>query len=218
MMYCCPRYRDHGAQLWRGVNLVELLLYWGGDERGSNFAGPGARLPHLRAGRQPCATRGRCRLGLEAAARARVARLPHRRRRHIEGRRLRGDELRRRPASAAGYSWSTTTNGRSRYRSAQTRAQTLAQKAVAAGIPGEQVDGNDVIAVRACIERALARAPCRWRRAPDRGTDLPPGDHTTADDARRYRDDGEVQCALDGGAHRAIAPVSRLPARRLGQR
>ena len=32
---------------------------------------------------------------------------------------------------------------------AQTAAQTLAQKAVAAGIPGVQVDGNDVIAVRA---------------------------------------------------------------------
>ena len=32
-------------------------------------------------------------------------------------------------------------------RSAQTGAVSLAQKAVAAGIPGEQVDGNDVIAV-----------------------------------------------------------------------
>ena len=32
----------------------------------------------------------------------------------------------------------------------QTAAQTLAQKAIAAGIPGMQVDGNDVIAVRDC--------------------------------------------------------------------
>ncbi len=36
-------------------------------------------------------------------------------------------------------------------REKQTAAATLAQKAVAAGIPGEQVDGNDVIAVRAVI-------------------------------------------------------------------
>ena len=35
-----PYYRDAGAQLFRGVALEELLLYWGGDERGSRFAGP----------------------------------------------------------------------------------------------------------------------------------------------------------------------------------
>ena len=33
-------FRDQAAQLWRGVTPVELLLYWGGDERGSNFAVP----------------------------------------------------------------------------------------------------------------------------------------------------------------------------------
>ena len=32
-----PSFREHGAQLWRGVGLVELFLFWGGDERGSNF-------------------------------------------------------------------------------------------------------------------------------------------------------------------------------------
>ena len=35
-----PSFREHGAQLWRGVSLVELFLFWGGDERGSDFAGP----------------------------------------------------------------------------------------------------------------------------------------------------------------------------------
>jgi 2-oxoisovalerate dehydrogenase E1 component alpha subunit len=33
-------YRESGALLWRGVTMEELLLYWGGDERGSNFSGP----------------------------------------------------------------------------------------------------------------------------------------------------------------------------------
>ncbi|MDH3663389.1 MAG: thiamine pyrophosphate-dependent enzyme, partial [Alphaproteobacteria bacterium] len=33
-----PSYRDSGALAWRGVGLHELLLYWGGDERGSDFA------------------------------------------------------------------------------------------------------------------------------------------------------------------------------------
>ena len=40
-----PSFRDHGAQLWRGVTPVELLLYWGGDERGSAFAGPKEDFP-----------------------------------------------------------------------------------------------------------------------------------------------------------------------------
>src|SRR5690606_22579798 len=35
-----PSYRDHAAQLLRGVTMVESLLYWSGDERGSDFAGP----------------------------------------------------------------------------------------------------------------------------------------------------------------------------------
>ena len=35
-----PSFRDQGAQLWRGVTMEELLLYWGGDERGSDFSGP----------------------------------------------------------------------------------------------------------------------------------------------------------------------------------
>src|SRR5713101_6557995 len=40
----------------------------------------------------------------------------------------------------------------------QTASETLAQKAIAAGFTGEQVDGNDVIAVRAAAEEAIAAA------------------------------------------------------------
>ncbi len=43
-------------------------------------------------------------------------------------------------------------------RSRQTAAQTLAQKAIAAGIAGRQVDGNDVIAVRQAALEALDKA------------------------------------------------------------
>jgi pyruvate dehydrogenase E1 component alpha subunit len=77
-------------------------------------------------------------------------------------------------------------------RTAQTAARTLAQKAIGAGIHGEQVDGNDVIAVRARIEAALERA-----RSGDGPTLVEAltyrlADHTTADDASRYRSDDEV--------------------------
>ena len=35
-----PYYRDTAVQLMRGVKMEEILLYWGGDERGSAFADP----------------------------------------------------------------------------------------------------------------------------------------------------------------------------------
>ena len=35
-----PMYREYGAQFCRGVKPREVLLYWGGDERGNDFSGP----------------------------------------------------------------------------------------------------------------------------------------------------------------------------------
>lgn len=70
----------------------------------------------------------------------------------------------------------------------QTAAETLAQKAVAAGIPGIQVDGMDVLAVYAAVKQAADRA-----RAGDGPTLLEMltfryGPHTmSGDDPTRYR-------------------------------
>ena len=33
-----PSYREHGAQFMRGMPMQNTLLYWGGDERGSEIA------------------------------------------------------------------------------------------------------------------------------------------------------------------------------------
>ncbi|MCW6160034.1 MAG: pyruvate dehydrogenase (acetyl-transferring) E1 component subunit alpha [Candidatus Micrarchaeales archaeon] len=75
-------------------------------------------------------------------------------------------------------------------RSRQTAAQTLAQKAIAAGIPGVQVDGNDVIGVYKVIKDALANAKngptlveCITYRM---------SMHTTADDPTKYRPQEDV--------------------------
>ena len=40
-----PSFREQSAMLWRGVTMTELLLYWGGDERGSDFQGPRQDFP-----------------------------------------------------------------------------------------------------------------------------------------------------------------------------
>ena len=101
--------------------------------------------------------------------------------------------------------WSTTISGRSQCRSnCRTESQTLAQKAVAAGFPGEQVDGNDVIAVRAASEAAIAAA--REGNGPRliEAVTYRLGDHTTADDAARYRSPEEVQ------ARWKEEPIARL--------
>ncbi len=41
----CPVYREYGTQLWRGVTLTEILTYWAGDERGTDFAVPREDFP-----------------------------------------------------------------------------------------------------------------------------------------------------------------------------
>ena len=70
---------------------------------------------------------------------------------------------------------------------AQTGAQTLAQKGLAGGLACLQVDGNDLVAVLEAMRRATERA-----RKGEGGTVIEfltyrLHDHTTADDARRYR-------------------------------
>jgi pyruvate dehydrogenase E1 component alpha subunit len=78
-------------------------------------------------------------------------------------------------------------------REQQTRSQTLAQKAIAYGFPGIQVDGNDLlgcyVAARDAVERARAgKGPTFIECVTYRICA-----HTTADDPRRYRSEAEVQ-------------------------
>jgi pyruvate dehydrogenase E1 component alpha subunit len=75
----------------------------------------------------------------------------------------------------------------------QTASQTLAQKAIAAGFSGEQVDGNDVIAMRAAADVAIASARAGDGPRLIEAVTYRLGDHTTADDASRYRSTEEVQ-------------------------
>src|SRR5256712_308301 len=75
----------------------------------------------------------------------------------------------------------------------QTHSRTIAQKALAYGLPGIQVDGNDVLAVYAAAREAVDRA-----RAGDGPTLIECvtyrlGVHTTADDPTKYRAEEEVR-------------------------
>jgi len=78
-------------------------------------------------------------------------------------------------------------------RAKQTRAQTLAQKALAYGMPGIQVDGNDVLAVYAATKEAVDRARSGGGPTLIECVTYRMMMHTTADDPKRYRKDDEVE-------------------------
>jgi pyruvate dehydrogenase E1 component alpha subunit len=199
-----PAFREQGAQILRGVTLVELLLYWGGDERGSDFAGPrqdfpvcvpvGAHAPHAAGVALAMQLRGEaraavCVFGDGATSKGEV----------YEAMNFAG--LRKLPLVFVvdNNGWAISVP-----RAQQSAAETLAQKAIAAGFDGEQVDGNDVLAVREAVERALAKARSGGGPSLIEAITYRLSDHTTADDASRYRDDAEVS------ARWKEEPVARL--------
>ncbi|WP_119273231.1 pyruvate dehydrogenase (acetyl-transferring) E1 component subunit alpha [Taklimakanibacter deserti] len=199
-----PAFREHGAQLWRGVSMLEVLLYWGGDERGSDFKKARADFPVSIpvAAHFPQAAGVALALKLKGGRSIAVCA-------GGDGATSKGDFYE--AINIAGVwklpalfvinnnQWAISVP-----LSAQTAAQTLAQKAVAAGMEGDRVDGNDVLAVLDAVERAAARA-----RRGDGPTLIEAvtyrlGDHTTSDNARRYRPDEDVS------RHWKEEPIGRL--------
>jgi pyruvate dehydrogenase E1 component alpha subunit len=78
-------------------------------------------------------------------------------------------------------------------RARQTRSETLAQKAMAYGMPGVQVDGNDILAVYAATREAVDRARSGGGPTMIECVTYRVVMHTTADDPKRYRSEAEAQ-------------------------
>jgi pyruvate dehydrogenase E1 component alpha subunit len=78
-------------------------------------------------------------------------------------------------------------------RARQTRAKTLAHRALAYGFPGIQADGNDLLAMVAATREAVARA--RQGRGPTliEAVTYRLTGHSTADDPAKYRSEAEVR-------------------------
>jgi 2-oxoisovalerate dehydrogenase E1 component alpha subunit len=185
-----PYYRDVGTLAQRGVKLSEILLYWGGDERGNSYANNKKDFPYsVPVGSQP----------LHAVGVATAFKIRKQKNAVLavcgDGATSQGDFYE--AINLAGVwklpvvfvicnnQWAISVP-----RSAQTAALTLAQKAIAAGFSGEQVDGGDVIAVRERVAAALKKA--REKNEPTLLEILcyRQSDHTTADDASRYEPKG----------------------------
>jgi pyruvate dehydrogenase E1 component alpha subunit len=91
-------------------------------------------------------------------------------------------------------------------REMQTASETIAQKAIAYGIHGERVDGNDLLAVHQATRRARARAAAGEGPTLIECVTYRVGPHTTSDDPRAYRSDELV------APWREKDPIARLGA------
>jgi len=206
-----PYYRDMPAMWARGIPMEKNLQYWGGDERGSDFTPEGSHshcrdLPFC----VPIATQCTHAVGVASALKIEG-------KHHAalvtcgDGATSKGDFLE--SINCAG-AWNiplvfVVNNNQwaiSVPRQLQCAAEFLSEKAKGAGIAGLTVDGNDVVAMYDAIDTALDRA--RRGKGPTliEAISYRLSDHTTADDASRYRSDDEVQQAWN------YEPVKRLKA------
>lgn len=181
-----PYYRDIGTLIQRGVKLSTIFLYWGGDERGNDFGPDSNDFPFsVPVGSQPLhATGAAFAAKYRKEARAVVAVCG-------DGATSQGDFYE--AMNLAGVwklpvvfvvcnnQWAISVS-----RGVQTAAPTLAQKAIAAGFDGEQVDGNDIIAVCTRLDAALKKARDTFTPTLLEMVCYRQHDHTTADDASRY--------------------------------
>ena len=200
----CPYYREYCAQFLRGVKISEVLNYWGGDERGNNYSINKVDFPiSVPIGSQDLHAAG-------VAFSFKYRNLPQ-----VavgvcgDGATSQGDFYE--ALNFAGEfqlpvvfvinnnQWAISIS-----RKDQTAANTLAQKAIAAGFEGVQVDGNDVIALYDVFGNALQKARTGGGPTLIEAITYRLCDHTTADDANRYRDKEELKLAWEK------EPVARL--------
>lgn len=188
-----PVYREFGSQMWRGVKMSTILRFWGGDENGNDFTAArhdfpycipiGSQMLHGAGVAMAMKIRGEKRCSVTYIGDGGTSEGAF-----YEGINLAGARALPVVFVIVNNRWAISVPIEH-----QTATRTLAQKAIAAGIPGVQVDGNDLIAVHHVMSEALARA--RRGEGPTliEALTYRLSDHTTADDASRYRDASEVQ-------------------------
>ncbi|GHA33815.1 pyruvate dehydrogenase (acetyl-transferring) E1 component subunit alpha [Photobacterium aphoticum] len=202
-----PYYRDLPAMWARGIPLEKNLQYWGGDERGSDFSpdeGHCRDLPFC----VPIATQCTHAVGVAAALKIQGN--------HQaalvtcgDGATSKGDFLESLNCAGAwniplvfvinNNQWAISVP-----RSIQSGAEWLSDKAKGAGIEGITVDGNDLVAMYDVVLHALDKARKGKGATLIEAISYRLSDHTTADDASRYRTDDELQDAW------RYEPIARL--------
>jgi pyruvate dehydrogenase E1 component alpha subunit len=193
-----PYYRSVTDLYVRGIRPHEVLLFWIGDERGLDFKDPRAKndlpIPICISSQIP-----------HAAGVANTLRIRGEKNRAVltaigDGGTSEGDFYE--GLNCAGV-WKlplviVINNNRwalTEPNTCQTGCQTLAQKAIAGGFEGIQVDGNDVIAVRATVDEALQKARAGGGPTLIEAVTYRLCAHTTIDNMERYYDKQEYDAA-----------------------
>ncbi len=199
-----PSFRECGAMILRGHPMAKLYQFWGGDERGHDVRPPPFTLPiAIPVGSQT----------LHAAGIGMALKLQKKKAAVLcffgDGATSKGDfhealnfaGVFRAPVVfvCQNNQWAISVA-----REHQTAAQTLAQKAIAYGFEGIQVDGNDVFAVYAAAADALKKAKSGKGPTLIEAFTYRIADHTTSDAAKKYRSEAEVE------QWKRRDPISRL--------
>ncbi|MBI4177352.1 MAG: pyruvate dehydrogenase (acetyl-transferring) E1 component subunit alpha [Candidatus Aenigmarchaeota archaeon] len=187
-----PSFRENGSMIVRGLPMEMIFQYWGGDERGQKMPLDQNTLPFaIPVGTQPLHA-----VGIAWASKLagdKIASLVY----FGDGATSEGDVSE--AMNLAGVfnlplvfvcvnnQWAISVP-----RGKQTAAKTIAQKAIAFGFGGLQVDGNDAFAVYAATKSALEKARAGFGPALIELFTYRLGNHTTADDASKYREKTEV--------------------------
>jgi pyruvate dehydrogenase E1 component alpha subunit len=188
-----PAFREIAAALMMGISLKDFYLYWMGNEMGSQ-APEGVNVLPVSV---PVGTQTLHAVGAAWAAK------------------IKGDKI----ATLVFFGDGATSKGdfheamnfagvfktptiffcqNNQYaisvpRSLQTASKTIAQKAIAYGFDGIQVDGNDLFAVFAATKEAVGKARSGQGPTLIEGVTYRFGPHTTADDPTKYRPEEEVE-------------------------
>lgn len=191
--WAVPSFREQGVYLSRGIKASTLFLFFMGTEEGNRLPRKFHTLPYC----IPCATQILHAVGIAMAAKIKkdpVAVVTY----FGDGATSEGDF--HEGLNFAGVyqtpnvfvcqnnQWAISTP-----RLSQTRSESLAQKAIAYGFSGMQIDGNDILGVYHATAEALKKArngggpsllECLTYRL---------GVHTTADDPSRYRSESVTE-------------------------
>jgi len=187
-----PAFREHALYLTRGAKPEKLFQYWGGDERG-------LYMPDVNVFPVAITVGGHLPHAVGAAMGMSIQKKPNVTLVYFgDGATSEGDF--HEALNFAGvfkapvvficqnnqFAISTPVNE-------QTASKTLAQKAIAYGFEGIQIDGNDIFAVYKTVQEAIKKA--RSGKGPTfiECFTFRMGDHTTSDDAKKYRKESEVK-------------------------
>ncbi len=190
--WIAPSYRESGAMIARGYPMHMVYQYWAGDERGHALKGPPYVLPISIPVSSQCLHATGIGMALQVQRKKSVA---------LgflgDGATSKGDF--HEAANLAGVYKSPTIflccNNQwaiSVPRKKQTAAETIAQKAIAYGFEGIQVDGNDVFAMYKAVSDAAKKARAGKGPTLIEAFTYRLSDHTTSDNASRYRTEAEL--------------------------